>query len=102
MAATKKALNKKIRQEALREQLSKGKHIQHVLEIADKLNEQHLSLEATAISALKTSADIKMKLINKYLPDLKMVEAEVTGLDGNPIEVDQQWTVEFVNAPTEG
>ena len=74
MAATAAAKNKKIRQEALREQLSKGKHVDHVIEIAKKLNDQHLSLESTHIAALKASADIKLKLINKYVPDLKAVE----------------------------
>jgi len=29
--------NKAVRQEALREQLSKGKHVEHVLEMANKL-----------------------------------------------------------------
>jgi len=74
MAATAAAKNKAIRQEALREQLSKGKHVQHVIEIAKKLQEQHLDLESSAIQALRASADIKLKLIGKYLPDLKAIE----------------------------
>jgi len=72
--ATAAAKNKRIRQEALREQLSKGKHVDHVVEIARKLNDDHLSLESTHIAALKASADIKLKLISKYIPDLKSVE----------------------------
>lgn len=74
MAATRAAENKKIRQEKLREQLSNGKHVDHVIEIARKLNEQHLSLETTHIAALKAAADIKLKLISKYIPDLKAIE----------------------------
>lgn len=74
MAATAAAKNKAIRQEALREQLSKGKHVDHVIDIANKLNDQHLNLEATHISALRAAADIKLKLIGKYIPDLKAVE----------------------------
>jgi hypothetical protein len=74
MGATVAARNKKVRQEALRDQLqAKGLHTQ-VLVIAEKLNDQHLDLEQSAISALKASADIKMKLVNKYMPDLKAVE----------------------------
>ena len=72
--ATSAAKNKRIRQEALREQLSKQGHVQHVVEISKKLSDQHLTLEATHISALKAAADIKLKLINKYIPDLKSVE----------------------------
>jgi len=74
MAATAAAKNKAIRQEAIREQLSNGGHIQHVIEIATKLQGQHLELESSAIQALRAAADIKLKLINKYVPDLKAVE----------------------------
>lgn len=84
MAATVAAKNKAIRQEALREQLSNGGHVQHVIEIASKLSEQHLELESSAIQALRAAADIKLKLIGKYLPDLK--STELTGADGGPID----------------
>lgn len=74
MGATVAARNKKVREEALREQLrQKGLHTQ-VIEIANKLNEQYANLESSQVAALKASADIKMKLINKYMPDLKAQE----------------------------
>jgi hypothetical protein len=75
--------NRNIRKEALREQLSNGKHVQHVIEISNKLNDSYLELESANIAALKASADIKLKLINKYLPDLKAVE--MTGPDGKDL-----------------
>lgn len=74
MGATVAAKNKKIRQEALRDQLSNQKLVEHVIDIAKKLNDQHLELDSTHIQALRASADIRMKLINKYLPDLKAIE----------------------------
>ena len=74
MAATTAAKNKKIRQEALREQLANKGLVQHVIDIANKLSDQHLELESSHIQALRASADIRMKLINKYLPDLKAIE----------------------------
>lgn len=83
MGATVAAKNKKVREEALREQLrQKGLHTQ-VIEIADKLNDQYLSLETSQVTALKASADLKMKLINKYMPDLKA--QELTGEDGKDL-----------------
>jgi hypothetical protein len=85
MAATVAAKNKKIRQEALRDQLSAQKHVEHVIDISKKLHDQHLNLESTAIQALKASADIKLKLINKYLPDLKMQEIQHSGEIQQPI-----------------
>ncbi|MCK5236097.1 MAG: hypothetical protein KAR06_03845 [Deltaproteobacteria bacterium] len=71
---TRAAANKKIRQDALREQLSKGKHIEHVIEIANKLTDPNTPLESTDIQRLKAGADIKIKLIDKYLPSLKATE----------------------------
>lgn len=74
MPATVAAKNKKVREEALREQLrQKGLHTQ-VINIAEKLCKEHLSLESSHIQALRASADLKMKLINKYMPDLKATE----------------------------
>ena len=74
MAATSAAKNKKIRQEALREQLSSQGHVQHVIDIAGQLQKHHKELESSAIQALRAAADIKLKLIGKYMPDLKAVE----------------------------
>lgn len=74
MGATVAAKNKSIREQALRDQLQqKGLHT-HVINIAKKLEDEHLKLKTSHIAALKASADIRMKLINKYMPDLKAVE----------------------------
>lgn len=84
MAATRANKNRKIRQDALREQLANKGLAQQVIEIAEKLNQQYTSLEPTHISALKASADLKMKLISKYLPDLK--QQEIIGDPEQPLE----------------
>jgi len=78
--------NKRIRQEALREQLSNGGHIQHVIENARKLEDLDNDLDALKIQRLRASSEIKLKLINKYLPDLKAVE--ISGDEDNPIKVE--------------
>lgn len=97
MAATAAAKNKKIRQEALREQLSAQKHVEHVIDISNKLSKQYLELESSAIQALKSAADIKLKIINKYLPDLKMQEIEHSGsIEQNINKVE----IEIVSANT--
>ena len=70
------AKNKRIRQEALREQLAGKGLAQHVLVTAKKLHDEHLTLEPAQIQALKASAELRLKLVNKYLPDLKAVEIE--------------------------
>ena len=86
-SATSKDRNRRIRQEALREQLSQGKHVEHVIEIANKIANEALDLDALMVQRLKAAAEIKCKLISKYLPDLKAVE--VTGEDGEPVNMVQ-------------
>lgn len=77
-ARTQATKNRAIRQTQMREQLAAYGHIQHVTGIANKLETEYQSLSRDEISALKTSADIKLRLINKYLPDLKSVELTAT------------------------
>jgi hypothetical protein len=42
-------------------------------------------MESTELQALKASADLRLKLINKYLPDLK--SQELTGEGGDALVV---------------
>lgn len=79
MAANAAAKNKKIRQDALREQLAAKGLVQKVLDTADKFDERSKGMESNEIQALKAATDIRLRLINKYLPDLKAVE--ITGSD---------------------
>ena len=76
MAMNKALENRKIRQEALRDQLAAGGHLQYVVDIAKDLSARAEELASTAIAAKKAAADIHLKLISKYLPDLKQVEIE--------------------------
>lgn len=85
MAATNVAKQRSMRQEQLRELLSKQKLVEKVIDTAKKLDEQGAMLEQNELQALKASADIRLKLINKYLPDLK--SQEITGADGDALTV---------------
>jgi hypothetical protein len=68
---TRAAANKKVRQEALREQLSSQGHVQKVIENINKLEDPTIEVD---VPRLKAAIDSRMKLINKYLPDLKATE----------------------------
>ena len=74
MATTSANKNRAIRQQALREQLSKQGHVQHVIDIAEKLTDLENALDSTQVQRLKSAAEIKLKLIGKYLPELKAVQ----------------------------
>jgi hypothetical protein len=85
MGTTAANRNRAIRQEALREQLSNQGHVQHVTDIANKLTDLDSELDSLAVQRLKSAADIKIKLIGKYLGDVKAVE--ISGADGGDLVI---------------
>jgi len=80
MAKTRAQLNKGIRQEALRQQLSAQGHVQHAVDITTKFEKP---LDKTDADRLKAKFDMHMRLVDKYLPSLKATE--ITGEDGGPV-----------------
>jgi len=97
MAATNAAKNRAIRQDSLREMLSKKCTVEQVLVNITKMETQGASMESTELQALRAATDTRLKLLNKHIPDLKSME--MVGEGGGPIEVDQDWKVEFINSP---
>ena len=85
MGTTAANKNRLIRQEALREQLSQQGHVQHVTDIAQKLTDLAGELDPVQVTRLKAAADIKLKLIGKYLGDVKAVE--ISGSDGGDLVI---------------
>ena len=83
MPQTRAQANRAIRQEALREQLSNGKHLDHVIAMANQLADLEAEMDAGEVMRLDKAISAKMRLVNKYLPDLKAME--VTGEDGGPV-----------------
>ena len=86
MPETRAQLNRKVRQDALREQLASQKHVEHVVEIVDEIKDPSIQIEQEMIARYKLVIDTKLKLINKYLPDLK--STEITGEGGEPLSID--------------
>jgi len=79
--------NRRVRQEALREQLSKQGHLQHVVENLKKIEDNEQILDSLMIQRLKIANETRLKLLNKYLPDLKQVEAEINADVGLTVKV---------------
>lgn len=77
MAKTNAQKKRALNQESLRELLSKQGHLQHILEITGKLQEPKGEIDQNMVNRYKIVIDTKLKLLNKYLPDLKQVEMEV-------------------------
>lgn len=78
--------------EDLRTKLMDERHEERASEAARILMNEYQSLNPGQIAALKGAADISVKLLNKYLPDLKAVE--MTGEAGGDIKVNlttEEW-----------
>jgi hypothetical protein len=68
------------REEVL-ERLRNAGLIQQVLEDAAKLSDESVSMDSTMAQRIKAANDLRLKLVNKWLPDVKAVE--VQDEDGN-------------------
>lgn len=99
MAATSAQLNRQNRQENLREQLSQQKHVEQVIKNIKEIEEtafddkgddgeidyKAMQAKQYRIQALKTANEQRLKLVNKYLPDLK--NTEITGDAGGSLTI---------------
>jgi len=93
---TRAQMNKKIRQEALREQLSSQGHVQHVVDSIDKLEQLDEELDSTQVQRIRAAIDSRLKLVDKYLPSLKSVE--LTGDEDNPVAI-SAYEIRFSDEP---
>lgn len=57
--------------------------VQKVLEDAEKLADESIQMDSVMAARIKAANDLRLKLLGKYLPDVKSVE--VTGEDGDPV-----------------
>ena len=82
---TRAQQNRKIRQDALREQLQAQGHLQHVVDNIGKLEELTSELDSVEVQRLKAAVESRIKLMDKYLPSLKSVE--LTGDEDAPLAI---------------
>jgi len=85
VAKTKTQLNRQMRQEGLRDFLSKQKLIEKVIDISDKLTDPDKEYDALDIQRMRTAAELNLKLASKFLPDLK--STELTGPEGGDLVI---------------
>ena len=85
VAKTKTQLNRQMRQEGLRDFLSKQKLIEKVIDISDKLTDPDKEYDALDVQRMRTAAELNLKLASKFLPDLK--STELTGPEGGDLVI---------------
>jgi len=88
VAKTKAQLNRQLRQEGLRDFLSKQKLIEKVIDIAQNLTDPDKEYDALDVQRMRTAAELNLKLAAKVLPDLK--STEISGPDGGDLVVNIQ------------
>ena len=88
MAATNANKQRAIRQDALREWLSEKCTAQHLVDNIQKIEALDPSSESfrNDLDKYRVANDQRLKVLNKYLPDLKATE--LTGEGGGPIQTD--------------
>lgn len=77
--------NRAIRQDALREQLAEQCRVQHIVDNIKKFEDLDAELDAHELNRLKAANDQRIKLLNKYLPDLK--QTELIGDENRPVGI---------------
>ena len=75
--------NKAIKQEALREYLANRGKLDYIIDNVEKLEDLLTPLDAGEVVRIKAATDVRVKLLDKYLPSLK--STELTGKDGTDL-----------------
>lgn len=83
MAASIAAKNRAVRREELRTYLAERGKLSYILDNVEKIEQLDQDLTQEEVNRLKVATDIRVKLLSKYLPDLKSVE--MTGDDGKDL-----------------
>lgn len=98
MAETRGQANRRLRQEKLREWLKEKCTAQHLVDNLEKIEKLDPESEVftNELNKYKVANEQRLKIMNKYIPDLRQVDMELTGEDGNPIEMDHSWQVNIV------
>lgn len=77
-----KKQHQKDRQEALREYLSKRGQLSYIFDNIEKMEKEGSQMDSGELNALKSATDVRVKMLNKYLPDLKSTEITSESNDG--------------------
>lgn len=91
-------MNRQVRQEAIREQLANQQHLIHIVELLQRIADPNDEVANEMLPRWKVVIESKLKLVNKYLPDLKAIEH--SGDNYNPLVT--KTVIEFVNAQNKG
>ena len=87
MAQTRAQQNRAIRQDELRKFISERGKVDYLIDCVEKIEklDSHSETFSNDLAKYKTAAELRYKLLGKYLPELK--SQEITGEGGGTLEV---------------
>jgi hypothetical protein len=85
MPKTRAQLNRALRQEEMRNKIEASGYESHVAEVVKKLLDPEQEFDSIEVQRMKSAADLSIKMMAKFMPDLK--STEITGADGGDLVI---------------
>ena len=85
VAKTRAQLNRETRQVEMRKKIEASGYETHVHEVVKKLLNPELEFDAIDVQRMKSAADLSIKMMAKFMPDLK--STEITGPNGGDLVI---------------
>ena len=88
VAKTRAQLSRETRQAEMRKKIEASGYESHVHEVVKKLLDPEQEFDSIDVQRMKSAADLSIKMMAKFMPDLK--STEITGPDGGGLVVNIQ------------
>ena len=85
MAKTRAQLNRETRQAEMRNKIEASGYETHVADVVKKLLDPEQEYDSIEVQRMKSAADLSIKMMAKFMPDLK--STEITGPDGGDLVI---------------
>jgi hypothetical protein len=85
VAKTRAQLNRETRQAEMRKKIEASGYETYVHEVVKKLLNPELEFDAIDVQRMKSAADLSIKMMAKFMPDLK--STEITGPNGGDLVI---------------
>lgn len=82
---TRAQLNRETRQAEMRKKIEASGYETHVHEVVKKLLDPEQEFEAIEVQRMKSAADLSIKMMAKFMPDLK--STEISGPNGGDLVI---------------
>lgn len=77
--------NRKAKQESLRDYLEQRGKVSHVFDLLEKIEDESIEFDNDMLPRYKIAIDTRLKLLNKYIPDLRQTDLDIGVQEDNPL-----------------